>query len=63
MKARQNLQDTGLNDVEYLVASNIVHSGYCSLFVQLRNVRCERLIVFLTPLQSIAMLPVLRLMS
>tara|TARA_R110001606_G_scaffold399299_1_gene584080 strand:+ start:9789 stop:12608 length:2820 start_codon:yes stop_codon:yes gene_type:complete len=62
-KARQNLQDMRLHDVEYLVISNIVHSGYRSLLVQLRNIRCERLIILLAPLQSSTMLSILRLIS
>lgn len=60
---RDALNDSGLQGAEYLVVSNIIHSGYWNLFLQLREIRCARLIILLSSNQSEMILSSLRFIS
>lgn len=52
-----------VGDIKFLTISKIVHNGYLNLFLQLRQIRCQRLIILLPGSEGDVMLPVLRLMA
>ena len=50
-------------DTEYLIVSHIVYSGYLNLIRQMRQIKCENLIVFFPASQSRIMAPIFRIMA
>ncbi|MCK5777545.1 MAG: glycosyltransferase [Rhodospirillales bacterium] len=50
-------------EVEFLVVSNIVHTGYFELLRILSSYRCDQLVIFIASAQDSIMVPIYRLMA
>jgi len=52
-----------VGDIRVLTVSKIVHNGYLNILMQLRQMRCQRLIILIPGAEGDVMLPVLRVVA